>query len=117
MENRLEIAAYLRPTPYALMEIGGKCADGPEEGAVDVEKTPTFLVYRIDMDTDARLTFVFGPRSCVTAELEMTEEPPSGRMAPVKSVEVTLSGPKGEVIALGKKLDRRAVAALLGQLP
>ena len=56
---------------------------------------------------------IFGPRTCKEAET-LNIERPAQAFAPVKSIELQITGPKAEVAALKKKIDRRAFEALRG---
>ncbi len=58
---------------------------------------------------------VFGPRTAKEEETLNLERPASA-FAPVKSIELEITGPKTEVAALKKKIDRRAFEALLGPI-
>ena len=48
--------------------------------------------------------------------LALYNEAPAQKLAPVKSIELLLSGPKTEVSALKKKINQQAFQALLGEV-
>jgi hypothetical protein len=58
---------------------------------------------------------VFGPRTCRKAETVQVETP-ARNLAPVKAIELVISGPTAEVAALKKKIDRPAFTMLLGPI-
>ena len=56
---------------------------------------------------------IFGPRTSKEEETLIGEKPVKN-FAPVKSIELVICGPKAEVAALKKKINRQAFQALLG---
>jgi len=110
-ENRVEVSAWLRPHPHLVDNESGKCVDVSDPEAVNVEKSATFLSWESNEGTVLRM--IFGPRTCREAET-LNLERPAQAFAPVKSIELQISGPKAEVAALKKKIDRRAFEALRG---
>lgn len=110
--NRVELTVWLRPHPHLVDNENGKCVDVSETEAVNIEKSATFLSWE-DGDEVVNLHLVFGPRTCKEEETLRVERPAKA-YAPVRSLELAISGPKAEVAALKKKLDRRAFEALLG---
>jgi len=112
--NRIEINANLFPHAYLVYEVDGKCLDVSESDAVTIENSPTFLAWESGDGT--RLTMIFGPRTCKEAETLRVEKPAKA-LAPVKSIELLVSGPnKDEVAALKQKINRKAFEALLGEI-
>ena len=112
LENRVEVSAVLRPHPHLVGNDNGKCVDVMEDTAVDVQKTVTFLAY--DHGEDAsNLTMIFGPRTCNEDETVRVETTAKA-LAQVVSIEVGITGPPEEVAALKKKVNRKALEALLG---
>jgi len=111
LENRVEVDAWLRPHPHLVDNENGKCVDVSDPDAVNVEKSATFLSYESG-EGAISLHMVFGPRTCKEAET-LNIERPAQAFAPVKSIELQITGPKAEVAALKKKIDRRAFEALL----
>ncbi len=112
-EAKIEVSAWLRPHPYPLEQDGGKCVDVADPDAQRVEENPTFLAWETDRDGGSALTMVFGPRSCKEADLEQLERP--GKvLAPIVAIELQITGPAAEVAALKKRIDRAALARLLG---
>jgi hypothetical protein len=111
-ENRVEVNVWLRPHSHLVDDAGGKCVDVSDPEAVNVEKSATFLSWESGEGV-VNLHLVFGPRTCKEAET-LNVERPAKAFAPVKSLELQISGPKAEVAALKKKIDRRAFEALLG---
>lgn len=112
LESRLEVVAWMRPHAHLVGNENGKCVDVTEQSAVNVEKTPTFLSY--DHGEDAsNTTWIFGPRTCNEDETVRVETTAKA-FAPVMSIELVISGPPEEVAALKKKINRKAIEALLG---
>jgi hypothetical protein len=112
--NRIEVLANLFPHAYLVYEVDGKCVDVSEPDAVNIEKSPTFLAWESGDGT--RLTMIFGPRTCKEIETLRVEKPAKA-LAPVKSIELLVSGPnKDEVAALKQKINRKAFEALLGEV-
>ncbi len=110
--NRIEVLATLRPFPFLVAEIDGKCVDVSDPEATNIEKSATFLCWESSEGT--LLTMAFGARSCREADTERAEKP-AKTLAPVMAISLEISGPsRDEVAALKKKIDRRAFEALLG---
>ncbi len=111
--NRVEVLAKLLPHAFLVnVDDNGNCADVTESEATDIEKTPTFLSYMYSEGTCLRM--VFGPRTCKEEETLRVGKP-AGNLAPVKSITLEITGPnRAEVLALRKKIDRKAFEALLG---
>jgi hypothetical protein len=112
LENRVQLSAWLRPHPHLVDNENGKCVDVSDPEAVNVEKSATFLSWESG-EGAVNLHMIFGPRTCKEAET-LNVERPAQAFAPVKFIELQISGPKAEVAALKKKIDRRAFEALLG---
>jgi len=104
-ENRIEVSVWLRPHPF-LMDEGGN----PD--AVNVEKSATFMSWQ-DGEEIITLHMIFGSRTDNEEETLIAEKPATN-FAPVKSIELLISGPEAEVPALKKKINRQAFEALLG---
>jgi len=56
---------------------------------------------------------IFGPRTIDEVET-INIDKPATRFAPLKSIELIISGPRDEVTNLKKSIDRRAFTTLLG---
>ena len=112
LENGIEVGAWLRPHAHLKDAYNGKCVDVGDPDAVSVEKSATFLSYETGEDA-ITLHMVFGPRTCNEKET-LNVEKPAQAFAPVKSIELVITGPKAEVAALKKKIDRGAFEVLLG---
>jgi hypothetical protein len=112
--NRIEVLAYLLPHAYLVDNIDGDCVDVTDTEAIEVEKTPTFLTW---MDSEGtKLMMIFGPRTCKEAETLRTDKP-APSLAPVKCISLEITGPnRAEVVALKKKIDRKAFEKLLGPM-
>lgn len=110
--NRVEVLAKLLPHAYLVENVDGDCVDISDPEATDIEKTSTFLTW---MSNDGTiLTMVFGPRTCKEEETLRVDKP-AKNLAPVKCVKVEINGPnRAEVLALKKKIDRKAFEALIG---
>ena len=102
--NRIEVSAWLRPHPYLEEEY-----DFAE--TVNVEKSATFLSW--DREDGQQFHMILGPRTREEAETLIVEKP-AKNFAPVMSMELDISGPKDEVATLKKKINRKALEALLG---
>jgi hypothetical protein len=113
LENLVEVSIRLRPHPFLVDVEDGKIVDVSDPDAVAVEKSAAFLSWESNERTD--LHMVFGPRTAKEEETLNLERPASA-FAPVKSIELEITGPKTEVAALKKKIDRRAFEALLGPI-
>lgn len=112
MGNRIEILAELLPHAYLVNNIDGVVVEVTESEATDIEKTPTFLSYIHSDGTSLRM--IFGPRTDKEAETLRLDKP-ANNLAPVKGITLEISGPnRAEVLALKKKIDRKAFEALLG---
>lgn len=109
--NRVELAVWLRPHAYLVDMENGKMVDVPDPEAANIEKTPNFLSWDGNEGTVA--TMVFGPRTGSEGETLILDKP-SAKFAPLVSIELKITGPKAEVAALKKRIDRQALAALLG---
>lgn len=59
----------------------------------------------------SKLTLIVGPKA---AKKEPPQGAPGERLAPIKAIRIDLQGPTSEVRALAKKVDRRALKAVLG---
>jgi len=110
--NRVEVLAKLLPHAYLVYRIDGQLVEINDSEPTDVEKTPTFLTW---MSNDGTvLTMVFGPRTDKEAETLRLDKPAMS-LAPVKCITLEITGPnRAEVLALKKKIDRKAFEALLG---
>jgi hypothetical protein len=110
--NRVEVSAELLPHAYLVSNVDGDCVDVSDPEATDIEKTPTFLSWMSNEGTN--LTMIFGPRTCKEAETLRVEKPAKA-LAPVKCISLEITGPnRAEIVALKKKIDRKAFEALLG---
>jgi hypothetical protein len=110
--NRVEVLATLLPHAFLVNNDNGDCVDVTESDATDVEKTPTFLSYLHGDGTNLRM--IFGPRTCKEEETLRVEKP-AASLAPVRCITLEITGPnRAEVLALKKKIDRKAFEALLG---
>jgi hypothetical protein len=112
LENKVEVTVWLRPHAHLVGNENGKCVDVTESTAVNIEKSATFLSWE-DGDEVVNLHLIFGPRTCKEEET-LRVETPAKAFAPVRSLELAISGPKAEVAALKKKLDRKAFEGMLG---
>jgi len=112
--NRVEVLAELLPHAYLVDSVDGECVDINDSEPTDVEKTPTFLTWMTNEGTN--LTMIFGPRTCKEAET-LRADKPARTLAPVKCIALGITGPnRAEVVALKKKIDRKAFEALLGSV-
>jgi len=110
--NHIEVSATLLPHAYLVDNVDGECVDINDSEPTDVEKTPTFLTWMSNEGTI--LTMIFGPRTCKEAETLRVDKP-AKTLAPVKCITLEITGPnRAEVVALKKKVDRKAFEALLG---
>lgn len=110
--DRFEVLARLLPHAYLVENVDGDCVDISDPEATDIEKTSTFLAWMANDGTI--LTMVFGPRTCKEQETLRVDKP-AKTLAPVKCVTLEITGPdRTEVLALKKKIDRKAFEALLG---
>jgi hypothetical protein len=111
-EGRVEVTAWLKPHPHLLDTVDGKCLDVSDPDAVQVEKSALFLSWQAGEES-VSLHVVFGPRTCREQETLQAAKP-AAALAPVKSIEITITGPTAEVAVLKKKMNRAALEALLG---
>jgi hypothetical protein len=112
--NHIEVLATLLPHAYLVGNIDGECVDINDSEPTDVEKTPTFLTWMSNEGTI--LTMIFGPRTCKETETLRVDKP-AKTLAPVKCITLEITGPdRAEVVALKKKIDRKAFEALLGSV-
>lgn len=112
MENKIELSVWLNPHPYLVDLEDGKTVDVRDQDAYDIEKSAEFLAWQTG-DDRVTLTMIFGPRTSKEEET-LNADKPSPKFAPLKSIELIIGGPKNEVAALKKRINRRAFAALLG---
>jgi hypothetical protein len=114
MQKKIELSVWLRPHPYLVSVEDGKTVDVRDQDAYNIEKSAEFLSWQTGED-NVTLNMVFGPRTVNEAETLNTEKP-APKFAPLKSIELVIGGPKDEVAALKKRIDRRAFAGLLGSV-
>jgi hypothetical protein len=112
IESKIELSVELMPHAYLVNEEDGKAVDVPDQEAYNIEKSDQFLSWQTGDDRVA-LTMIFGPRTVKEAET-LRMDKPAPKFAPLKSIELDIVGPKNEVAALKKRIDRHAFAALLG---
>jgi hypothetical protein len=110
-ENRIEVTVWLLPHPYLVYHEDAKSVDFNEPEAVNIERSPDFLSW--DANDGTIFEMILGPRT-VKEEDTLIQEKPSRAFAPVTAIEVSITGPKAEVAALKKKIDRKAFEAFLG---
>jgi hypothetical protein len=106
-EGRVELLVRLLPHPYLYEEFN-------DQDAVNVEQSATFRCWESGED-NINLHMVFGPRTGKEEETLMVQKPVK-KFAPVKSIELLLTGPKTEIAELKKKINRQAWQALLGEV-
>jgi hypothetical protein len=112
--NRIEVLAELLPHAYLVHRIAGQLVEINDSEPTDVEKTPAFLTWMSGEGTN--LTMIFGPRTSTEAETLRVDKP-AASLAPVKCITLKITGPsRAEVLALKKKIDRKAFEALLGPI-
>jgi hypothetical protein len=104
-ENRIEVSIWLLPHPY-LMD------DFDISDAVNIEKNSTFMSWESGEEI-ITIYMIFGPRTSKEEETLIVNKP-AKNFAPVKSIELLISGPKEEVAILKKKINQQALQALLG---
>jgi hypothetical protein len=110
--NRIEVLAKLLPHAYLVDRIDGQVVEINDSEPTDVEKTPTFLSWMSSEGTVLKM--IFGPRTS-TEEETLRVDKPAASLAAVKCVTLEITGPsRAEVLALKKKIDRKAFEALLG---
>jgi len=108
--NRIEVLARLLPHAYLVDNVDGDCVDISDAEATDIEKTSTFLTWMANDGTV--LTIVYGPRTCKEEE---RVDKPAKNLAPVTCIVLEITGPdRAEVLALKKRINRKAFEALLG---
>jgi len=112
LDNKIEISVELKPHAYLVDVEDGKVIDIPDQDAYNIEKSVQFLTWQTG-DENVNLHMIFGPRTINEAETMNTDKP-APQFAPLKSVELIISGPRDEVATLKKRIDRHAFAALLG---
>jgi len=110
-ENRIEVGVSIYPHPVLVAVENGKLVEVGDSDATDVEKSATFLSYTSNEGTNLRM--IIGPRTGKEEETVIREKP-APAFAPVVSIEIEITGPKDEVAALKKKIDRKSFEALLG---
>jgi len=103
--NRIQVSALLFPHPYLEYDYNVSEAN-------NVEKSATFLSWESG-EENIELHMIFGSRTQREEETVMVENP-ARNFAPVKSIELTISGPKAEVVILQKRINRAAFEAQLG---
>jgi len=103
----IELGVSLLPHPYLIQE-----GDESEPDAYNIEKSAEFLSWQTG-DDQVHLHMIFGPRTDKEEET-LSLNRPNPKFAPLKSLELSIIGPKDDVAALKKKIDRSAFAALLG---
>jgi hypothetical protein len=106
-ENRIEVIVWLRPHPYLVDEFSN-----PD--AVNIEKSATFLSWENGEEV-VEHHMIFGPRTSKEEETLIVDKP-AQNFAPVKSIELLISGPKTEVSVLKKKINQQALQVLLGKV-
>jgi hypothetical protein len=112
-ENQVQVSAWLRPYPFLVANVDGKCVDVEDETATAIEKTASFLTYRTGDEESGEIHLVVGPRTCKEEDVEPLEQP-AKVLAPVVAVEVLITGPTSTIIELAQKIDRKQFASLLG---
>jgi hypothetical protein len=110
-ENRVELGVSIYPHPFLVAVENGKLVEVGDSDATDVEKSARFLSWTGNDGTN--LHMIFGSRTGKEEET-LIREKPAPAFAPVVSIEIEIAGPKDEVAALKKKIDRKAFEALLG---
>jgi hypothetical protein len=103
IESKIEVSVELRP--HAALDV-------PAQDAYNIEKNDQFLSWQTGDDRVA-IDMIFGPRTVKEAET-LRVDSPSPKFAPLKSITLSIVGPKNEVAALKKLIDRQKFAALLG---
>jgi hypothetical protein len=112
IESKIEVSVELRPHSYLVNVEDGKALDVPDQDAYNIEKNDQFLSWQTGDDRVA-IDMIFGPRTVKEAET-LRVDSPSPKFAPLKSITLSIVGPKNEVAALKKLIDRQKFAALLG---
>jgi hypothetical protein len=112
MDNKIELGVELMPHAYLVDVEDGKPIDIPDQDAYNIEKSAQFLTWQTG-DENVILYMIFGPRTIKEAETMNTDKPAS-QFAPLKSIDLIISGPRDEVATLKMRIDRHAFAALLG---
>lgn len=110
--NRIEVLATLLPHAFLVDIDNGDCVDVTESDATDIEKTSAFLSYIHGDGTSLRM--IFGPRTC-HEEDTLRVGRAAANLAPVKCITLEITAPnRAEILALKKKIDRKAFESLLG---
>ena len=104
-ENRIQVSVWLFPHPYLEYEY-------TMDEAKNVEESATFLSWESG-EENVQLHMIFGVRTSQEEQTWMVESP-AKNFAPVKSIELNISGPKAEVTTLQKRINRAALEAQLG---
>lgn len=100
---RIEASAWPVPAPVdrGSVPVGGKGTDIFERRLAG------------DEQGTSRVSVIVGPKA---NEKDTPEGVPPARLAPVKAVKVVLQGPRADVIALAKKINRAALKGLIGPI-
>jgi hypothetical protein len=110
--NRIEVLARLLPHAYLVQNVDRDCVDISDPEATDIEKTSMFLTWIANDGTV--LTMIFGPRTCKEEETLRVDKP-AKNLAPVMCITLEITGPdRAELVALKKRIARKAFEALLG---
>jgi hypothetical protein len=112
IESKIELSLEIQPYSFLVYVEDGKAEDVPDPEAYNIEKSDQFLSWQTGDDI-VSLNMIFGTRTVKEAETDRIDKP-SAKFAPVKSIELIITGPKNEVAILKKKIDRHVFAALLG---
>jgi hypothetical protein len=112
IESKIELSVGLMPHAYLVNEEDGKAVDVPDQEAYNIEKSDQFLSWQTG-DDRVSLNMIFGPRTVKEAET-LRMDKPAPKFVALKSIELVIIGPKNEVVALKKRIDRHAYTALLG---
>ncbi|MFZ0390418.1 MAG: hypothetical protein WAN36_08145 [Calditrichia bacterium] len=104
-ENRIEVSVRLLPHSYLTYEFD-------YSGGTNIEKNDTFLYWETGED-NLDLHMIFGARTGREEETMMVDQA-SPEFAPVKSMELLITGPKADVLKLKKQINRQALAGLIG---
>lgn len=112
IESKIEISVEFLPYAFLVNLEDGKVVDVPDQDAYNIEKNDQFLSWQTGDDRVA-IDMIFGPRTVKEVET-LRVDSPSPKFAPLKSITLSIVGPKNEVAALKKLIDRQKFAALLG---
>lgn len=104
-ENQIELSVTLLPYSYLVYQ-------DSDPDAINLEKSVNFLSWETG-DENIELHMIFGPRTTKESETLILDKPVKN-FAPVKAIELIISGPKAEVAELKKKIDRKTFYVLLG---